>query len=236
MAQRRARGRPREFDPEVALEAALEAFRRHGYSGTSLADLTEATGLNRPSLYAAFGNKDDLFEAAVDRYWARVVAHCLPALRSHGALRRDLPRFFAAFLDQFADIDPGGCIVACGLPAEVDRWDSLREKLASIFGAADAAIAARLREAQRQGRAAEASRSQGAGPLDRQHDDGMESPLARRRHTQAARGRGHALGGAPGRRLAAQRRDSRHSQSALAPSASAAGSRGSSSTRPNTLW
>src|SRR5579859_3096090 len=62
------RGRPREFDAEKALDAALAVFWRKGYEGASLPDLTEAMGINRPSLYAAFGNKEDLFHLALDRY------------------------------------------------------------------------------------------------------------------------------------------------------------------------
>src|SRR5882724_9224474 len=63
-----AAGRPREFDIEQALERALQVFWRKGYEGASLADLTDAMGINRPSLYAAFGNKEELFRKVVDRY------------------------------------------------------------------------------------------------------------------------------------------------------------------------
>src|ERR1051326_7706866 len=62
------KGRPREFDTEKALDAALGVFWRKGYEGASLPDLTRAMGINRPSLYAAFGNKEELFRRAVDRY------------------------------------------------------------------------------------------------------------------------------------------------------------------------
>jgi AcrR family transcriptional regulator len=63
-----ARGRPREFDLDAALDKAIEVFWRQGYEGTSLTDLTDAMGINRPSLYNAFGNKEDTFKLAVDRY------------------------------------------------------------------------------------------------------------------------------------------------------------------------
>ena len=62
------RGRPREFDLDVALDAAIEVFWRQGYEGTTLDDLTRAMGINRPSLYAAFGNKEETFKRAVARY------------------------------------------------------------------------------------------------------------------------------------------------------------------------
>src|SRR3954468_14933943 len=62
------RGRPREFDTERALDDALALLWRHGYEGTSLAALTEAVGVTPTSLYAAFGNKEELFRKVVDRY------------------------------------------------------------------------------------------------------------------------------------------------------------------------
>src|SRR5205814_7401242 len=62
------KGRPRSFDTNKALDRALQVFWRKGYEGASLPDLTEAMGINRPSLYAAFGNKEALFRKALDRY------------------------------------------------------------------------------------------------------------------------------------------------------------------------
>jgi AcrR family transcriptional regulator len=63
-----AMGRPRAFDKDVALDRAMEVFWRQGYEGASLSDLTRAMGINPPSLYAAFGNKEGLLKAALDRY------------------------------------------------------------------------------------------------------------------------------------------------------------------------
>ena len=63
-----ALGRPREFDVDTALDLALQVFWRKGYEGASMSDLTEAMGITKPSLYAAFGNKEDLFRKALDRY------------------------------------------------------------------------------------------------------------------------------------------------------------------------
>ena len=67
-AQRNAGGRPREFDEGLALDGAIEAFWRLGYEGASMAELTQAMGINKPSLYAAYGSKEKLFERALQRY------------------------------------------------------------------------------------------------------------------------------------------------------------------------
>ena len=61
-------GRPRGFDEDAALDAAMRLFWQQGYEATGVADLTKAMGITTPSLYTAFGNKDELFRRAVDRY------------------------------------------------------------------------------------------------------------------------------------------------------------------------
>ncbi|WP_433335649.1 TetR/AcrR family transcriptional regulator [Spirillospora sp. CA-294931] len=68
-------GRPREFDVDKGLDIALDVFWRQGYEGTALSDLTEAMGINRPSLYAAYGNKESLFFRAIERYFDGPAAH-----------------------------------------------------------------------------------------------------------------------------------------------------------------
>jgi AcrR family transcriptional regulator len=75
-----ARGRPREFDVEEALAAALRVFWEKGYDGASLTDLTEAMAITRPSLYAAFGNKEALFKRALDLYEKEKLAYVRSAL------------------------------------------------------------------------------------------------------------------------------------------------------------
>lgn len=73
--QRHAGGRPRAFDAAQALDAAIEVFWRLGYEGASLAELTEAMGIKKPSLYAAFGSKEELFVRALERYGQRYHGH-----------------------------------------------------------------------------------------------------------------------------------------------------------------
>jgi AcrR family transcriptional regulator len=76
------RGRPREFDVEEALAAALRVFWQKGYDGASLTDLTDAMGITRPSLYAAFGNKEALFKQALDLYESEKLAYVRSALQA----------------------------------------------------------------------------------------------------------------------------------------------------------
>src|SRR6266568_8148145 len=68
-------GRPRAFDVDLALDRALHVFWDKGYEGTSLSDLTKVMRINRPSLYAAFGNKEQLFRKVLDRYMDGPVAY-----------------------------------------------------------------------------------------------------------------------------------------------------------------
>ena len=74
------RGRPRAYDAEAALKQATEAFWKTGYSGTSLDSIATATGMNPPSLYAAFGNKHALYLEALARYWELSLAATREAL------------------------------------------------------------------------------------------------------------------------------------------------------------
>src|SRR5258706_1307538 len=75
-------GRPRAFDPDAALERAMHVFWAKGYEGASLSDLTQAMRINRPSLYAAFGNKEQLFRKVLDRYASGPLAYFGQALEA----------------------------------------------------------------------------------------------------------------------------------------------------------
>src|ERR1700742_4627010 len=74
-------GRPREFDPDTVLETAMLLFWEHGFEGVSISDLTDATGINRRSLYAEFGSKEALFRLAVQRYMQRNAGYIAEALK-----------------------------------------------------------------------------------------------------------------------------------------------------------
>jgi AcrR family transcriptional regulator len=117
------RGRPRSFDPEVALERATEVFWRHGFQGASLAELTEATGLSKPSLYAAFGDKESLYLHCLKRYADRAIALQTAWLEQEPDARKAVEGFLRASAQLQTDPKlPGGCFIVngtadCGAPA-----------------------------------------------------------------------------------------------------------------------
>jgi AcrR family transcriptional regulator len=124
------KGRPREFDVDDALAAALRVFWSKGYEGASLTDLTEAMGVTRPSLYAAFGNKEALFRKALDLYEREKLDYIGRAMEADTA-RGVAERLLRGALEmQLSGCDPKGCMgvinsVACGAEAESIRAEVL---------------------------------------------------------------------------------------------------------------
>lgn len=126
------RGRPRAFDRDAALRRAMEVFWIKGFAGASLADLTGAMGINAPSLYAAFGTKEELFEAAVDLYAATegpaLWGHLNEAQTAKDAVRRLLE----ASADSYTDPNnPPGCLVVLGAIVGGDAGESVVASLAA---------------------------------------------------------------------------------------------------------
>lgn len=106
----RDRGRPRGFDADTALDRAVEVFWRQGYEGASLSDLTEAMGINRPSMYAAYGNKEELFRRAVARYAEIDMAYARQALAQPTA-RAVIETFLRSNADALTRPGrPAGCL------------------------------------------------------------------------------------------------------------------------------
>src|SRR5262245_66164321 len=109
-----ASGRTRQFDPEEALDQALEVFWTRGYEGATLPELTRAMGINRPSLYAAFGNKEQLFRKALDRYQTGPQSFLAEALKQPTA-RAVVEAIFSGFVRMQRDRDrPRGCLLVSG--------------------------------------------------------------------------------------------------------------------------
>lgn len=143
-------GRPREFDVEKALDAALDLFWRNGYEGTSLSDLTEAMGINRPSLYAAFGSKEELFRRVMDRYEARA-ADAMQILEGSPA-REAIQNFLSlAVSGQCTASQARGCLFVQGALACSDESEHVRQELAQRRGKAEAAVRNRLERAAAEG-------------------------------------------------------------------------------------
>lgn len=141
----RARGRPRSFDRDAALDAAVLVFWEKGYEGASLADLTSAMGINRPSLYATYGNKRDLFIQAIDRYAATHGSRAFSALRLEPDNRTAVQRFFEASIEcALADGTPRGCLINTVATDAAGNDAGLRDRLSRMFRQTDAAIAQRM--------------------------------------------------------------------------------------------
>jgi AcrR family transcriptional regulator len=145
------RGRPRSFDKDRALDAALRVFWENGYDGASLSDLTEAMGINRPSLYAAFGDKEALFRKVLERYERGPVAYMTEALGEPTACRAVelmLKGTVAALTRPHA---PHGCLLVQGALACGEESNAMREELATRRAAGEAALRKRLKRAKDEG-------------------------------------------------------------------------------------
>jgi AcrR family transcriptional regulator len=147
-------GRPRNFDAEAALDRALAVFWSRGFQGASLAELTAAMGLNKPSLYAAFGDKESLYLQALDRYAAQQSARHLAILDGELPARRAVETFLRSVAAMQTDPSlPGGCFIINGTadaggpttPPAVEA--ALRKNLLGM----EAGLRERLLRAQREG-------------------------------------------------------------------------------------
>ena len=143
------RGRPRAFDPDAALERAMHVFWAKGYEGASLSDLTRAMRINRPSLYAAFGNKEQLFRKVLDRYMDGPVAFFGKALTAPRA--RDVVEQIFAGTARMAENQriPPGCLLVQGALACGNA--SARKEVAARRVTAEVALRRRLQRAKREG-------------------------------------------------------------------------------------
>lgn len=123
-----AAGRPRSFDADKALDRAMRVFWRRGYEGATLPELTKAMGINRPSMYAAFGNKEALFKKAVDRYLEEPAAHLAECLAAPTIAEVAKRLILGAAERLGCPKNPRGCLImngalACGKESEAIRRD-----------------------------------------------------------------------------------------------------------------
>lgn len=142
----RPRGRPRSFDPDEVLDKARAVFWNLGYAATSLDDLAAATGLNRPSLYAAFGDKHALYLAALDRSAREGIASLSSALQVEAPLRAILATILERTIEIYRSGELGqrGCfLVGTAVTQAVDDPDA-RERLARFLADTDRLFAERF--------------------------------------------------------------------------------------------
>lgn len=147
------RGRPRAYQPEIALGKALEQFRKDGFAATSLDDLSAATGMNRPSLYGAFGDKRELYIKSFQRYRADARAAMRDVFRDEMPIRRRLERIYAVALDIYlsGDEGPRGCFTVMTAASEAVTDPQIRAMVLDGFSELDKAFASCFRLAREKG-------------------------------------------------------------------------------------
>ncbi len=143
-------GRVRQFDADDALDRALEVFWERGYEGATLPALTKAMGINRPSLYAAFGNKQQLFRKALERYQAGPQSFVGEALKKPTA-RAVVETIFSGFVGMQRDRSGSrGCMIVSGALACGEEAEPVRRELARLRQATVAALRERFERALRE--------------------------------------------------------------------------------------
>lgn len=122
-------GRPRAFDIDHALDCAVRVFWRKGYEGASLRDLTKAMGINRPSLYAAFGDKESLFRRVIEHYVEHTAPHVKEAMNETSS-RQVVERLLQGTIDLTTNPkNPRGCFIVQGALACGDAANSVRQEM-----------------------------------------------------------------------------------------------------------
>lgn len=144
-------GRRRQFDAEDALDAALCVFWRKGYEGASYSDLTQATGIERPALYAAFGNKQSLFFKALDRYYGHYMKFLPAALEKPTSFEvaEHLLRGAADLNTRYPDHT--GCLGVNGALAVSDGAEPVRRALIDARASAETLLRERFERARQEG-------------------------------------------------------------------------------------
>ncbi|MFE2543941.1 TetR/AcrR family transcriptional regulator [Actinacidiphila glaucinigra] len=144
--------RVREFDTDTAVEAAMNAFRAKGYEGTSVQDLVDATGVGRGSLYAAFGSKEGLYLAAMDRYREQYALPLVEVLRSGAPGRELLREVLVAAVDEIArDGSRRACLIVGAAMERVAHDPRVATHVESTTALLEDALAQVVAQAQADG-------------------------------------------------------------------------------------
>ncbi|MBC9882892.1 TetR/AcrR family transcriptional regulator [Bradyrhizobium sp. INPA01-394B] len=152
-AEPKRRGRPRAYEPDIALGKALDLFRRQGFASTSLDDLSEATGMNRPSLYSAFGDKRELYIKSYQRYREDARASMAEIFRQEMPVRQRLERIFASALNIYlsGETGPRGCFTVVTAASEAVGDPEIRAMVLDGLTELDKAFANCFRRAKEKG-------------------------------------------------------------------------------------
>ena len=147
MTKTTARGRPRKFDKDAVLELIVDVFWEKGFTGTSLDDISTATSLSRPSLYAAYGNKLTMYLMALDMFGKRMATEAVGALVTSPDLKTGLENFYAAALDIY--LGPNGdmargCLVFTTAVTEAATEPKIKEVLKTLLEGFDPALTAQI--------------------------------------------------------------------------------------------
>ena len=147
------RGRPRAYQPDIALGKALDLFRKDGFAATSLDDLSAATGMNCPSLYGAFGDKRELYIKSYQRYRADARAAMIDAFWEEMPIRQRLKRIYAVALDIYlsGEAGPRGCFTVMTAASEAVADPEIRSMVLEGFSELDKAFASCFRLAKERG-------------------------------------------------------------------------------------
>ncbi len=145
-------GRPREFDEQVVVDRAMDAFWTHGYAGTSPALLVEATGVAKGSLYNAFTNKRRLFGMCLDAYHREISGMAKELLERPGTARESIEGAFRAVVDDdLARPRRRGCLIGNTAVELAGEDSAIAESIRRMQGESMEWIAERIRRGQRDG-------------------------------------------------------------------------------------
>jgi AcrR family transcriptional regulator len=150
MSKETKRGRPRKFDEDETLDRIMQVFWKNGYAATSLDQLAEATGLNRPSLYAAFGSKKDMYLNVINRFADRMHAYLAEAGQQATGANPRLKAILTAAIDLYTgstDLSdaPYGCLAISTLQTEAARDKEFQCALDAVIARMDRGFASLIR-------------------------------------------------------------------------------------------
>ena len=145
---KRQRGRPKTYDAESALQAATDVFWTKGFSATSLDDLSAAMGMNRPSIYRAFGDKEAIYRQALAQFSNQMEEGFNQSIRKEPDFQKGLRKFYRAAIEvYFAGGAALGCMVMCTAPAASAIHPEVQLDLLKVIEELDGRILKRVDQA-----------------------------------------------------------------------------------------